>query len=117
MAIVHGKLADIQTIPATAGALYANPVGVTTYIKGISLFNSNSTAETVKIYVVPDASGALGTAAIANQALEITLSAVESLFLEFPADGAVLQDTNDSLQASTNTAGKVTIQLHGLKEV
>lgn len=117
MAIIHGKLADIQYVPATAGSVYANPGSTKSFVKGVVLFNGNTTAETVKLYNVPDSGGSLGTASAANQFLELSLAPLETFVFEAPGDGLPLSDTNDSIQAVTNTASKVTIQLSGLKEV
>lgn len=116
MAITRGRLADIQTVPSTAGSLYSNPASTKTFIKGVTLFNSNTTAETVKLYVVPDSGGSVGTAAVTNQVLEVSLASLETFIFEFPDDGAVLQDTNDSLQGVTTTASKVTVMVHGVKD-
>lgn len=116
MAVIHGRLADIQAIPATTGSLYANPVSTKSFVKGVTLFNSNTSTETVKLYLVPDSTGAVGTAALVNQFFETAIGSLETLFFEFPGDGAVLQDVNDSIQGVTNTASRVTIILHGLLE-
>jgi hypothetical protein len=117
MAISRGKLADIQYVASSAGSIYANPASTKTFVSGLTLFNSNTTAETVKLYNVPDSTGSLGTAALANQFLEISLAALETFVLEFPSDGIVLTDTNDSIQAVTTTASKVTVMIHGTKDV
>jgi hypothetical protein len=108
----YDRLADIQYVPASVGSIYANPASTRTYVKGVTLFNGNTSSETVLLYNVPDASGSLGTAGAGNQFAEITLVAKETLFVEFPYP-LVLKDTNDSLQADTNTASKVTVQIHG----
>lgn len=117
MAITRGRLADIATIPSTVGSLYSNASSTKTFVKGLTLFNSNTTAETVKLYRVPDSSGSLGTAAVTNQFLEVVLASLETFVFEFPGDGAVLEDTNDSIQGVTTTASKVTVQIHGVKDV
>lgn len=117
MAITRGRLADIQTIPSTAGSLYANPTSTKSFVKGITLFNSNTTAEIVKLYQVPDSTGSLGTAAVTNQFLEVSLASLETFVFEFPGDGAVLEDTNDAIFGVTTTASKVTVQIHGVKDV
>ena len=117
MAITRGRLAEIQTIPSTVGSLYANPSSTKTFVKGITLFNNNTTSETVKLYRVPDSTGSLGTAAVTNQFLEISLASLETFVFEFPGDGAVLEDTNDSIQGVTTTASKVTVLIHGVKDV
>jgi hypothetical protein len=117
MAIVRGKLANIQTIPSTAGSVYANLIDTKTFIRGFTLFNGNTTAEVVKLYSVPTSSGNLGTASSSNQFMEITLSPLETFVFDFPSDGLVLDSVNDSVQAVTTTANKVTIIFHGVKEV
>lgn len=116
MAIIRGRLADIQTLSDTAGSLYANPASTKTFIKGVTLFNSNTSSETVKLYCVPDSTGSVGTAAATNQILERSLAAKETLIVDFPNDGVALQDTNDSLQGSSTSASVVTIVLHGAKD-
>jgi hypothetical protein len=116
MAVIHGKLADIQFIPSTAGSIYSNPVSTETFIAGFVLFNSGTTAETVKLYCVPDSTGSLGTAAAANQFLEISLSGKETFVFEAAGDGIPLSDTNDSIQAVTTTGNTVTVIISGLKE-
>lgn len=117
MAISRGKLAEIQTIPSTAGSIYANPASTKTFIFGFTLFNSNTTAETVKLYMVPDSGGSLGTAAATNQFLEVSLASLETFVFEAPSDGIALADTNDAIFAVTTTASKVTVQIHGVKDV
>ena len=117
MAIVRGKLAEITTIPATTGVIYANPASTKTYIGGITLHNTHTSTEFVEIYVVPDSGGSVGTAALANRIIAVALAPNETINYPFPGDGISLTDTNDSLQADTNTASKVTILLSGPKEV
>lgn len=112
MALTHGKLTDIQYVAATAGSIYANPASSKSYIRSIILHNTNTTPETVELYNVPDSTAALGTAGTANQFFKKDVSANETLFvdLEYPI---VLTDTNDSIQAVTTTASKVTVQVLG----
>jgi hypothetical protein len=117
MAITRGRLADIQYVASSAGSIYANPASTKTFIAGFTLFNGNTTTETVKLYNVPDSGGSLGTASTANQFLEIVLAAYETFIFEAPSDGIVLTDTNDSIQAVTTTASKVTVMIHGTKDV
>jgi hypothetical protein len=117
MTITRGKLADIQYVSSTAGSVYANPSSTKTFIAGFTLFNGNTTAETVKLYNVPDSGGSLGTAGVSNQFLEISLASLETFIFTAPNDGIALSDTNDSIQAVTTTASKVTIQIHGVKDV
>jgi hypothetical protein len=116
MAITRGKLADIQYIASTAGSVYANPAATKSFLKGVTLFNVAGSSQTVKLFNVPDSGGSLGTAADANQCFEVVLATKESFAFDWPGDGLVLTDTNDSLQASSTNASSVTITLHGLKD-
>ena len=118
MALQNTRLADIQYVPSTVGSIYSNPATTKSYLKGLLLFNGNTSTETVKIYNVPDASAALGTAGVSNQIAEFSLIAKETLFFPLNVDGmpTVLLDTNDSIQAVTTTASKVTVCVIGDKE-
>jgi hypothetical protein len=117
MALQRAKLADIATVAASPASVYTNtPAGTKTYIKGIVLHNTNTTAETVKVYSVPDnGSGGTGSAAATNRVLNVSLPANDTLIVEFPS-ALVLTDNGDSLQAETSTASKVTITVLGDKE-
>lgn len=115
MAMQRGKLADIQYVASSAGSIYSNPASTKTYIRGLVLFNGNTTSELVKLYNVPDSGGSLGTAGVSNQFAELTLTAKETLIMDFDYP-LVLTDTNDSLQASTTTASKVTVMVNGDKD-
>lgn len=105
------KLADIGYVGSSPAAVYTNPSSTTTYLKGLLLFNGNTTAETVKVYVVPNSGASAGTAGAANQVAELSLAAKETITLSLSADGVpvVLDGTNDTLQASTTTSSKVTV--------
>ena len=112
MARQYTRLADIQYIASSAGSIYANPASTKTYIKSLILFNGNTSAETVKLYNVPDSTGSVGTAGVSNQFAEVILGATETLMFDMPYP-VTLVDTNDSIQAVTTTASKVTVQLLG----
>jgi hypothetical protein len=112
MALARTKLADIAYVASSAGSIYSNPSSTKTYIRSMTLFNANTTSETVKLYNVPDSAGSVGTAGATNQFAELLLSPKETLIIEWEYP-IVLKDTNDSLQASTTTASKVTVMLHG----
>ena len=116
MAIIRGPLANIATLPSTVGAIYTNAASTKTFVKGISLFNGNTSSETIKLYNVPNSGGSVGTAGATNQFAEITLVAKEGLMYEFPGDGIALGSTNDTLQGVTTTANLVTYQFHGVKD-
>lgn len=118
MALQNAKLADIAYIATTAGSIYANPSSTKSYVKGLMLFNGNTTTEVVKIYVVPDSAGSLGTAGVSNQVGELSVAAKATEYFSLAVEGypVVLTDTNDSIQASTTTTSKVTVIPFGDKE-
>ena len=115
MSLSYPKLADIQFVPSSAGTLYANPAATKTYIRGLILFNGNTSSELVKLYNVPDSAAVAGTAAAGNQFEEYTMIAKENLIIDFKYP-VVLSDENDTLQGSATTASKVTIQILGFKD-
>jgi hypothetical protein len=114
MAISYPKLADIQTVASSAGSIFSNPSSKSTYIRSIVLHNTNSTAETVKLYNVPDSAGSVGTAAATNRFLNISLAANASY--EWKLGPIPLTDENDSIQAETTTASKVTVMIFGVQD-
>ena len=116
MALTHMRLTEITTIAATAGAVYTNPASTTAYVTLIVLHNTNTTAEDVELWNVPDSTGSVGTAADTNKFWADSLAANETVFVEVPKIGLVLEDTNDTIQAMTDTASKVTIQIFGSQE-
>lgn len=115
MALQRAKLGDIQYIASTAGSVYTNAASTKTYVRGFTFHNTNTSTEVVKVYVVPDSGGALGTAGVSNKIMEFNLTAGDTVTFEFPYS-CVLTDTNDSVQAATTTASKVTIIVHGDKD-
>ena len=115
MARQYTRLADIQYVASSAGSIYSNPASTKTYIKSLILFNGNTSAETVKLYNVPDSAGSVGTAGVSNQFAEIVLGAAETLMFDMPYPVTLL-DENDSLQAVTTTGSKVTVQILGDKD-
>lgn len=115
MALQRAKLSDIQFISTSAGIAYSNPAGVKTYIRGIIIFNANTISETVKLYNVPDNNGSVGVASTSNQFMNTLVSSNETLFIEIPYV-ITLTDVNETIQASTTTASRVTLQILGDKE-
>lgn len=115
MAFEYSILTEITTIAAAAAPVYTNPAGKTTYIRLIVIHNGNTTVEETKLYNVPDNAAAVGTAGATNiffdPSSEVGIG--ETLFIEFPTPGLILEDTNDTIQATTDTASKVTIQIFG----
>jgi hypothetical protein len=112
MARLYTRLADPQFIPSTVGSVYANPSASKTYISGYILFNTNTTSETVRIHNVPNNGAIIGTASDATQMDEVVLTTKTQLIRTFPYPITQI-DLNDSIQAVTTTASRVTIQLLG----
>jgi len=115
MAFIYKRLAEIQYVASSAGSIYTHDTAV--YSKShptlIILHNGNTTAETVKLYNVPDNGGAVGTAGVANIFYNKSILAGETVFIEAPNPGLVMEDDNDSIQAVTDTGSKVTAQMFG----
>lgn len=103
------KTGDSQQIATTAGAIYTNASGETSFVTAIRLHNTNTTSETVKIYMVPDSGGSVGTAGTDDMLENITLTANETLHIGLEGGGHVFSDTNDTVQAETTTASKVNV--------
>lgn len=116
MAFIYKNIVPITTIAATAGAVFTNPSTTTTYVRFISLHNTNTTAEEVVLNLVPNSTGSVGTAAVTNQIFKESIEANGTRILEFPAPGLMLEAENDTLQAVTDTASKVTITSCGGQE-
>ncbi len=121
MAFAYSRLTEITTIGTSAAAVLTNASGNTTYVRLIVIHNGNTSAEAVKLYNVPDSSGSVGTAAAANlfhqgDGTGGDLSAGATIQLEYAAPGLILTDANDTIQAVTDTADKVTIQIFGAVE-
>ena len=116
MAFAYSQLTPITTIASSVGAVYTNPSSKTSYIRSIVIHNTNTTAETVALHNVPDNSGSVGTAAATNQFYKTSVAADTTIIIEFPVPGISLSDVNDTIQASTTTASKVTIQISGATE-
>ena len=116
MATSYTTLTEITTIADSAAAVYTNPASTTSYAVSMKLHNTNTTAESVKIWLVPDNAGSVGTAADANEIWADDLAANESLELDWGKIGLVLSDTNDTIQMETDTASKVTVIIDGRKD-
>lgn len=107
----------IATIAAAAAAIFTNPAAQTSYVNLIILHNGNTSAETVELYRVPDNAGAVGTAGVTNRFFKESLDADATRIIDLGSKpGMILKDENDTIQAVTDTASKVTIQISGGKE-
>ena len=118
MAITPDKLFNATSLPSSTGAVFTNPSGQKTFYSGFELHNTNSTAETVELFDVPNSGGSVGTATtVPHRFLKITLQPDETLQYPFPANGRVHNATNDTIQGKSTTASKVNITPFGTKDV
>ena len=105
------NITGIANIASTAGAIRTN--STTTEIKAFLIHNTNTTAETVKLYNVPNSGGSVGTASYTtNIFFNRSIAANETYLFDVPFPITLLAN-NDTIQASTTTANKVTIQVLG----
>ena len=107
MAFTGKSLADGQISDSQAN-IYASPSTKVTIVKSLHVYNTNSTAETVKIYVKRFGSTArqIGIAVLAQDESK-----------QFVSDGeAITLSSEDSIQAITTTASKVNYVLTGAQE-
>jgi hypothetical protein len=105
------NIAGIANIASTAGAIRTN--STTTEIKAFIIHNTNTTAETVKLYNVPNSGGSVGTASdTTNIFFEREIATKETFIFDLPYS-LTLSAVNDTIQAVTDTANKVTVQILG----
>lgn len=106
------KLGDIQYVPSSVGSVYSNPASTKTFVRSILLYNGDTVVQNISLHNVADSAGSVGTAGAGNRFFKQNLAADETLEIPF-GYALVLTDTNDSIQAVTTTASKVTIMLMG----
>lgn len=122
MAFEYKRLTEIQRIGSSITTLFANPSEKITYIRCIILYNSHTAAVNVKLYNVPDSSGSVGSGTTANQFFgsnvggETNINSGETLFLELPVPGIILEDVNDSIRGLASVNNVVTFQMYGGQE-
>jgi len=107
------RLADSQYVSNSASVIVTNAVSIKTQVKTITLFNNNTTTETVKIYRVPDSAGSVGTAGVSNQIYQLDVTTKQTVLIEILGLGWILSDTNDTIQMETTTASKVVVCVDG----
>lgn len=100
--VLNGQLPNAQ------GDLYVSPVGVSTYLKQVLLYNENAAAQTIQLWLFPSG----GTAALFRQ---LVLSQNESAQLLEDGESITLSG-GDTLQAMTTTAAAVDYTLTGVTE-
>lgn len=97
----------VDTLPDTAATLYT-VTDTTAYLTTISIHNSNTTSEDVKIWLV----NVGDTQTDLNQVVSVSLSPGETFTRELKLPGYIL-DTGDMIWGLADTASKVTVALTG----
>ena len=90
----------------------------TCYIRSIILHNIDTVnTSTVKIHIVPNSSGSVGTASSINQLAQLTLQPTDTYFFEL-AYPITLSNTNDVIRIhNTSTTDAINVLILGDKEV
>jgi hypothetical protein len=98
--LAQGQLSD------TVGAIYTVPAATTAQIKTLVFFNSGAANNAIAVHLVPNNTGAVGTAGATNQVLSCDLPSGETF--EFsPSFPIEYSAENDSIQASATNANEV----------
>lgn len=97
----NGQLAN------SIGDIYTVPAATTTLIKSITLVNTNTSAETVNLYVLK----ASGTA---RRIIPKATTLGAGYMLE--CDSVITLEAGDKLQGDTTTASKVDFVISGVQE-
>lgn len=113
----YSRLAESQFLSTSTASIYANPVDVNSFIRGIYLCNTDlSNAIRVTLYRVPDSGGSVGTASASHTFYNEEIPAGASIFLTLSNPGIILQDTNDTIQAKAGSSNAITISIDGATE-
>ena len=115
MALQNTRLTELLYVPSAVAAIYTNPASTKSFVRGLILHNTNTTTETVTVHWVPDSAGAVGTAGNATRFVNVLLVSNETLIVEVPFS-LVMLDENETIQAVTTTASKVTVAVVGDKD-
>lgn len=112
MALQHTRLAALAFIPTSAGAIYTNPAGTKTFVRGLLLHNTSGAAVAVTLNWVP----AGGNVAASNQFFSQAIAAGETLAVELPY-ALVLLDDGESIRGVAGSANAVTVVVLGDKDI
>lgn len=113
MIVTHSRLAEIGFVPASVSSIYANPNNTKSYVKRIQIHNLDTSQRRVKVWLVPDNAGAIGTAGDVNQAYDLDIPAKESVHIEYNDEPLIMTDENDSIQMWADAASKCTVLVDG----
>ncbi len=118
MTITRDLLFRPTSLGATTAAVFTCPASTKIFYSGFEMHNTNTTAETVELFDVPNSTGSVGSAAaVPHRFFKQTLAPDETVWYEAPSDGRVHNATNDTIQGKSTTASKVNITPFGTKDV
>lgn len=107
----------ITTLPSSVAAVVTNPVSTLSTVRSIVLHNTGETAETVKLYRVKNSGGSVGSAvdsgAGVNRFFCEIMAPNQTIGLDIPAQGIIMDGENDTIQGVTTTANTVTMMADG----
>lgn len=113
MAFDYYELKEIDTLPASATAMVTNGGAETIYVRLMLLHNTDTGEQTVKFWTVPNG----GSPTDANKWYDDNMATGETLEFNFGSPGIILPTTGDALYSQATSAGKVTIQIYGGKDI
>lgn len=111
MSFTYLRLAGPSLIPTSTGPLCTGPAAKTTYAKNILLYNGSGGVETVQMWLVPSGTN---TAGASHKLYNLDLSPNETLVIETPAPGHVL-NVGDTIHAKSSSASAV-VKIDGGQE-
>ena len=80
------------------------------------LHNTDASALTVALHLVPNGAGSVGTAASTNMFYNVSIPSNGTRILEYAVPGLMLDEENDTIQAVTSIAAKITYTITGGQE-
>lgn len=116
MAFEYYELKQIDTLPSSPTVMVTNGGSEVVYVRLIILHNTDSSNRNVKLWTVPNGSSAVD----ATKWYDDNMAPGETLEFNFGAPGSpgiILPTSGDSLYAQADSAGLVTIQIYGGKDI
>ena len=118
MALAKVGLGTITRVAlGTTGTVYTVGSAKTSYIRSVIIHNIDSlNSSTIRIHVVPNFGGSVGTASSINQLAQLSVQPVDTYFFEL-AYPITLASDNDTIQiTNTSTTDAVNVLILGDKE-
>ena len=101
------------SVASTNGRLVQGEEGYQKFIKLIILHNINTTTETIELFYVPTDASVAAETRDSHKIWQLELSADETMMLEMPVPGIILDEADCYLKGKSTTTDKVSIQIYG----